>query len=86
MPCRNASPRKWHVPASKVTIPEIRSRLNGQGEEVRAVFQAADEIAYCGKRFTAPDLRLWRDLVKKQLQQLAQTMKTAKRHTNPPRL
>ncbi len=54
-----------------MTIPEIRTRLNGHGEEVRAVFQTADEIAYSGKRFTAPDLQQWRDLVKNQLHQLA---------------
>jgi hypothetical protein len=62
---------KWHVPASSVTIPEIRTRLNGHGEEVRAVFQAADEISYSGKRFTTLDLQQWRDLVKSQLQQMA---------------
>ena len=62
---------QWHVPASQVTIPEIRTRLNGSGDEVRAVFQTADEIAYSGKRFTAPDLQQWRDLVKKQLNQIA---------------
>ena len=58
---------QWHVPASRVTIPEIRTRLNGRGDEVRAIFQTADEIAYSGKRFTAPDLQRWRDLVKNQL-------------------
>jgi len=63
---------KWHVPISKVTIPEIRTRLNGHAAEVQAVFQTADEIAYSGIRFSAPDLRLWRDLVKKQLHQLAE--------------
>ncbi len=62
---------QWQMPASRVTIPEIRTRLNGQGEEVRAVFQTADEIAYSGKRFTAPDLQHWRDLVQNQLHQLA---------------
>ena len=62
---------KWHVPASQVTIPEIRARLNGHGEEVRALFQTADEIAYSGKRFTAPDLGQFEDLVKKQLRQLS---------------
>ncbi len=55
---------QWQMPASRVTIPEIRTRLNGHGEEIRAVFQTADEIAYSGKRFTAPDLQRWRDLVK----------------------
>jgi len=39
--------------------------------ELRTVFQTADEIAYSGKRFTAPDLQQWRDLVKNQLHQLA---------------
>ena len=32
----------------------------------------ADEIAYAGRRFTTPDLQQWRDLVKTQLQQLAE--------------
>ena len=62
---------QWQVPASRITIPEIRSRMNGHGEEVRAVFQTADEIAYSGKRFTAPDLKQWRDLVKNQLHEIA---------------
>jgi hypothetical protein len=62
---------QWHVPASQVTIPEIRTRLNGHGEAVSAVFKTADEIAYSGKRFTAPDLQQWRDLVKNELHQLA---------------
>src|SRR5262249_45508014 len=30
---------KWELPASRVTIPEIRARLNGNGEEIRSVFQ-----------------------------------------------
>ncbi len=62
---------QWHVPASQVTIPEIRTRLNGHGVAVSAVFKTADEIAYSGKRFTAPDLKQWRDLVENQLHQLA---------------
>jgi hypothetical protein len=62
---------QWQMPASSVTLPEIRARLNGHGEEVGAIFQTADEIAYAGKRFPAPDLRVWRDLVKNQLHQVA---------------
>lgn len=62
---------QWQIPAGKVTIPEIRARLNGRGEDVRAVFEAADETAYSGTRFTAPALRQWRDLVLKQLNQIA---------------
>ena len=62
---------QWHVPSSRVTIPEIRTRLNGHGEAVSAVFKTADEIAYSGRRFTAPDLKEWRDLVENELHQLA---------------
>jgi hypothetical protein len=60
----------WQVPASQVTIPAIRTRLKAKGEEIRAVFQAADEIAYSGKRFSPRDLQHWRDVVQTQLQQL----------------
>ena len=62
---------KWKLPASRVTIPEIRARLNGDGEQIRSVFQVADEITYSGRQFTAPDLQQWRGIVKEQLQQLS---------------
>ena len=62
---------KWKLPASRVTIPEIRARLNGDGEQIRSIFQTADEIAYSGRQFTAPDLQQWRGIVKEQLQQLS---------------
>jgi hypothetical protein len=58
---------KWELPTSRVTIPEIRSRLNGNGEEIRSVFQTADEIAYSGRQFTVPDLQQWRAVVQQQL-------------------
>jgi len=58
---------KWELPASRVTIPEIRARLNGNGEDIRAVFQTADEIAYSGRQFTVPDLQRWRAVIQQQL-------------------
>ncbi|MCF7785241.1 MAG: BatD family protein [Prosthecobacter sp.] len=62
---------QWQVPVTKVTLPEIRSRLNGHAEDVSTILQTADDVTYAGKRFTAPDLKHWRDLVKTQLQQLS---------------
>jgi hypothetical protein len=62
---------KWELAASRVNISEIRARLNGNGEQIRSVFQVADEIAYSGRQFTAPDLQQWRGIVKEQLQQLS---------------
>ena len=58
---------KWELPASRVTIPEIRARLNGNGEEIRSVFQTEDEIAYSGRQFTVPDLQQWHAVVQQQL-------------------
>jgi hypothetical protein len=58
---------KWELPTSRITIPEIRARLNGNGEEIRSVFQTADEIAYSGRQFTVPDLQQWRAVVQQQL-------------------
>ena len=58
---------KWELPTSRVTISEIRARLNGNGEEIRSVFQTADEIAYSGRQFTVPDLQRWRAVVQQQL-------------------
>ena len=62
---------QWQVPVTKVTLPEIRTRLNGHAEGVSTILQTADDVTYAGKRFTAPDLKHWRDLVKTQLQQLS---------------
>jgi hypothetical protein len=61
---------QWQVPASRVTVSEIRSRLNRSGEGIRSVFQTADEIAYSGRRFTTPDLQQWRSVVQEQLHQI----------------
>lgn len=62
---------QWHVPVTKVTLPEIRARLNGHAEGVSTILQTADDVTYAGKRFTAPDLKHWRDLIQSQLQQLS---------------
>jgi hypothetical protein len=61
---------QWQVPASRVTVSEIRSRLNRSGEGIRSVFQTADEIAYSGRCFTTPDLQQWRSVVQEQLHQI----------------
>jgi len=62
---------QWQVPVTKVTLPEIHARLNGHAEGVSTILQTADDVTYAGKRFTAPDLQHWRDLVNTQLQHLS---------------
>jgi hypothetical protein len=58
----------WHISPADVTVPEIRARLNGDGETVRAIFQAADQVAYSGAAPGAADLRAWRTALEQQLQ------------------
>jgi hypothetical protein len=60
----------WHLPAPAITTAVIKQRLNGNGEDIRALFQTADEAAYCHRRFTSAELRQWRDLVQQQLQRI----------------
>jgi len=61
---------QWSVSPGEVTSAAIGQRLNGEGEDLRALFRAADEAAYTGRSFTAADLRHWHDTVTQQLQRL----------------
>ena len=65
--CRKGSLRNGNCPRVASPIPEIRARLNGNGEEIRSVFQTADEIAYSGRRFTVPDLQRGATVTQQQL-------------------
>jgi hypothetical protein len=63
--------QEWNVPPSRVTIGEIKARLKSDGEEVRSVFEIADEAAYSGKLFAARDLKRWHQFVRSKLQHIA---------------
>ena len=60
----------WHVSPGAVTLAEINHRLNEAGEEICAVFRAADQTAYAGHGVSTDDLPQWREQVHEQLKHL----------------
>jgi hypothetical protein len=58
---------RWHVAPASITIAEIDSRLNGDGEEIRRVFALADQAAYSGQQLTTADFQQWKESVRNQL-------------------
>jgi hypothetical protein len=63
----------WRVAPGNVTLQEIRTRLNGDGETLRTFFQAADQVAYSGAALGADDLRAWRTALEQQLQHFSRS-------------
>ncbi len=60
----------WHVPPSAVTVAELNTRLNGAGEEIRAVFRLAEQAAYAGQSLAPGDLQHWRQIVRDELKRM----------------
>jgi len=60
----------WHVPPHAVTVAEINSRLSEAGVGIRAIFQAADQVAYAGHGSAPVDLSHWRQVVHDQLKRM----------------
>ncbi len=61
---------RWSVPASQVTPAEIKARLNGSGENICALFNRGDEVAYSHEEITASELTQWRAKIAQQLAHL----------------
>lgn len=59
---------RWNLDPQAVTETEIKARLNGSSENLRRVFELADEIAYSGHQPASADFKAWdktvRDAVK----------------------
>ena len=62
--------QRWKLPVSQVTVTEINRRLNGNGDDLRALFAFADGVVYSGQRVLPEDLKRWRDTVIQHLKKL----------------
>ena len=62
--------RLWHIPPSAVTSTELNVRLNGAGEDIRAVFRLAEQAAYAGQSLAPGDLQHWRQIVRDELKRM----------------
>jgi len=62
--------QRWKLPVSQVTVTEIDRRLNGNGDDLRALFAFADGVVYSGQRVLPEDLKRWKDTVIQHLKKL----------------
>jgi hypothetical protein len=62
--------QRWKLPVSQVTVTEINRRLNGNGDDLRALFAFADGVVYSGQRVLPEDLKRWKDTVIQHLKKL----------------
>ncbi len=61
---------RWNVPPRAITLAEVNSRMNGQAEGFRFIFELADEVTYTGRNFAPNDLRKWLQTVNVELKKL----------------
>jgi hypothetical protein len=60
----------WNLPPRTITLAEINSRMNGQAEGFRFVFELADEVTYTGRTLAPGELRKWFHTVNTELKKL----------------
>jgi BatD DUF11 like domain len=61
---------RWDLPPETITLTEINARLNGEANDLRRIFEMADQLAYSGERLPLADLAHWHDIVTKELGRL----------------
>ena len=61
---------RWGLPAQAITLADINSRMNGEAEAFRFVFELADEVTYTGRTFPAADLQKWEQIINAELKRL----------------
>jgi hypothetical protein len=61
---------RWGVPPQTITLADINSRMNGEAEGFRFIFELADEVTYTGRTFPASDLHKLFKTVQNELKKL----------------
>ena len=61
---------RWGLPAQTITLADINTRMNGEAEAFRFVFELADEVTYTGRTFPAADLQKWEKIINAELKRL----------------
>jgi hypothetical protein len=60
----------WGLIPRTITLAEVNSRLNGEADGFRLVFELADEVAYTGRTFGAVELQKWYNVINAELKKL----------------
>jgi hypothetical protein len=58
---------RWHLAPDQITAHEIGVRLGSDGDDVRQLFELADEVIYSGLEPTAADYSRWTRIVVRQM-------------------
>jgi hypothetical protein len=61
---------RWRMLPQAITLNEINARLNGDGDNIRPIFEFADAISYSRQSPDAEGLREWKSLVLNELKNL----------------
>ena len=67
---QNRLGEQWNLPPETITLTEIRARTNGGDDDLRRVFEMADQVAYSGENLPSTDLVHWQAIVTKELERL----------------
>ncbi len=58
---------RWQLAPEQITAQEIGMRAGRDGDELRALFELADEVQYSGEAFSAADYSRWTRIVVEQI-------------------
>ena len=59
--------QRWNLRPETITIAEIDARLGNESENIRPIFEMADQASYSDLQFEDADLRQWRQVVLNEL-------------------
>jgi hypothetical protein len=60
----------WGVIPQTITLAEVNARLNGEADDLKFVFELADEVAYTGRSFASAELQGWYKAINDELRKL----------------
>ena len=59
--------QQWKMRPEAITVADIDARLGGESQNVRSIFEMADQASYSDLHFEEADLQKWRDVVVNEL-------------------
>jgi hypothetical protein len=63
----------WGLVPQTITLVEVNTRLNGEADGFRFVFELADEVTYTGRTFGTAELQKWYEMINAELKKLERT-------------
>jgi hypothetical protein len=64
---KQALAARWQVTPDEITTDAIEARLGSENDEIRQLFDLADEAKYSGRKVHNADFARWKHIVRQQL-------------------